>query len=103
MASEMVERVRAAIQVAMQEMNDWPEVEENSVDWTDRVVRAAIAAMREPTPSMVDEAYEAQKPHFNKIERNGVWLDQVGILKKVEHERMALDWRAMVEAALREP
>lgn len=101
MASEMVERVRAAIQVAMQEMNDWPEVEENSVDWTDRVVRAAIAAMREPTAAMIDEAYEAEKPHFNTVERNRAWLDSLGIRKKVEHERMALDWRAMIDAALR--
>lgn len=103
MASEMVERVKAAMHDAIEDMSDEPLLEDTAAEWSNRVVRAAIGAMREPTPSMIDEAYEAQKPHFNKIERNRAWLDSLGIRKKVEHERMALDWRAVVEALLREP
>ena len=73
----MVERVATAISNAMAEHGATP-------IWSDRIARAAIEAMREPTSKMVEEG-------LNKPRGMMDWRAAV-----------ACSWRVMVDEALKE-
>lgn len=85
--SEMVERVARAIQASRGPKENWERADPATRDLWLADARAAIAAMREPTESMVVDGFEAMK---------GDW----------QSCRQAADdarscWRKMIDAARR--
>ena len=72
----MVERVATAISNAMAEHGATP-------IWSDRIARAAIEAMREPTQAMIDKGDDKVSPDVC-----GILTDEI--------------YRAMIDTALKE-
>jgi len=76
-APEMVQRVKEAIRSSARDCGV-------SFSGTEGVARAAIKAMRNPTPKMIDAAWNAS---YNR---------------KVGANVMTTHWQAMIDAALKE-
>ncbi len=83
--SEMVESVAKAMAEQGQAHTKWEDCAETFREKMRAQARAAIEAMREPTPAMVDAGYEADNGEDRHL-----------------GERGARDcWRLMVDAALK--
>lgn len=94
MAIEMVERVAEAIWRTKMDGNMFglrpAALKHQSQDNRDKylaIARAAIEAMREPTPHMIEEGWDADKTTYE----SGGWNGQIDDA-----------WRAMIDASLKD-
>lgn len=111
-ATEMVRRVAAAIALAEKTNPAWRANPDSWIEWVD-TARAAIEAMREPTPEMLAETLPAPGIHcdpkttrlaemaLNLLEPNGI-PDKAHLSGLDAARALIGDWYSMIDASLHE-
>lgn len=90
--SAMVDRVAKAAANAYYEEDCWDALTEEQFDQWLAAARAAIAAMREPTPEMENAWYPGVEKH-----------DPGGLISPDGYSFNLYGWQAMIDAALAPP